>query len=347
MQSVVETCQGSERCVTKIQVFFLPGNGERREHERGQEIVLFFGGDDIGSTALACHPDIRRLSDPRTIGELLGRTFSLASCVVIVAPSRFEGGYACYDHFVEYDRWDISGMHIKERGSCQSGQWVYTSKTYKALKHLYGILSNATSMSGAIKGCRSWKLVGFSKGGIVINQILTEIADLHMRLQSSIDGMKMECDTEFVAFCYKLSQVHYVDVGLPHPGAYIWDTVVMKGLADFLSTNDPSIQGHFIVIHGTLRQFGIHNPAATRLIDEMLAMVGLSVQYSIPLHIHLYNVDEENAQLLHYRLRRVPCDTQNRFSFHDCPPCNEEGIDQNSKIVAEHCRCLEYMYLHN
>lgn len=327
MQGIVETCRGSERCVNKVFVF--PKNQRSVGNLQGsQHLVVFFLGDDVGSTSLGSHPDVRRMSDPSYIAETLSNIFPETSCVAIIVPSRYEGGYACYDHFIEFDSWDLTGMHIKGRGSCQNGRWVYTSRKLKAIHHLYGILLNSSSMNRMVQGPMSWKLVGFSKGGIVLNQILTEISNLAFKSQ-----YPDQVDNAVVDFCRSLSEVHYLDVGLPCPGAYIWDDNVIKGLANFFSPTGRYVS---ICIHGTSRQFGIRNDHVRYLVEEMLYMIRHSVDYGIPIKVNMYNVDDTMIQLLQSQSR-------GEISFYTYP--HEEEDTKNA--TAEHCRVLEYMYLTN
>lgn len=356
MHGSIETCRGSERCVNKVHVFLssLNGQGPGKTGESADlsssahhHVVLFFVGDDLGSTSLGSHPDVQRMSDPAYIAEMMSRIFPEVSCVAIIAPSRYEGGFACYDHFLEYEQWDITGMHIKGRGSCQRGPWVYTSKTYKALKHIYSMLLNSTSLNRIVRDCVSWKLVGFSKGGIVINQILTEISHLHEQPETCIQSHHSTVPHALVEFSSKLSEVHYLDVGLPCPGAFIWDDTAMKGLSRaFSSAGQHSFH---IVVHGTSRQFGIHNHHLRQLVEEMISMLHLSVVHALQMHVHLYNiVDDQVIRLL--KEREIDKD-HTRLSFHHYDRRGHDQGDEEKqqattprvRMVLEHCRILEYM----
>lgn len=320
----METCQGSERCVNKIHIFFIPGSGKNVEQAQGSDMVLYFLGDDVGSTSLGSNPDVRRMSDPAYVAEILSRIFPEASCVAIISPSRYEGAYACYDHFLEYDSWDLSGLHIKGRGSCGGRQWVYTSKTQKALHHLHSLLTNSPSMKGVVQECRSWVLAGFSKGGIVLNQILTEISSIYM------ESRQQKNDRDMIHFFQRLSEVHYLDVGLPCYGAYIWHGSVINGLANFFSTMEHRLTIH---IHGTSRQFGIRNRDVARLIEELVAMIRLCVEHDVPVNVQMYNIDDNITQLLQSRSRDGDV-----LSIHT----NLGDINQKNDM-AEHCRILEYI----
>lgn len=89
-----------------------------------QGVVVFFPGDQL-EHALAA-PEIRRLQDPKIQAQLMAAKFPVCSsvvcayplrlhladahtrtasrllvCLARVMPSRLEGSYACFDHFLE------------------------------------------------------------------------------------------------------------------------------------------------------------------------------------------------------------------------------------------------------
>lgn len=89
-----------------------------------QGVVVFFPGDQLEHAIAA--PEIRRLQDPKIQAQLMATKFpgcssvvcacplrlhlpdththtvsSLLVCLARVMPSRLEGSYACYDHFLE------------------------------------------------------------------------------------------------------------------------------------------------------------------------------------------------------------------------------------------------------
>ncbi|KAK1306938.1 hypothetical protein QJS10_CPA10g00958 [Acorus calamus] len=54
------------------------------------------------------------------------------------------------------------------------------------------------------------------------------------------------------SFLLSISNMHYVDVGLNSPGAYLTDHAVIKKIAEHLA---PSVREIHIAIHGTPRQW--------------------------------------------------------------------------------------------
>jgi hypothetical protein len=83
--------------------------------------------------------------------------------------------------------------------------------------------------------------VGYSKGGLVLNQVLTEIASLpHDETRPDLDGVAL--------LLKRIRIVHDLDVGAPRAGAYLVDQSVFDALAQ--RTLPPCV-----CLHGTPRQW--------------------------------------------------------------------------------------------
>lgn len=141
IEKTVETIRGPGGGVNRLTVF---KRDTRQTHSSSQtspiDIVVYFVGDDVGHFH-GCHPDILRFGtdDDYVAEHVLGKAFPTASIILIIRPCRYEAGFACYDNFIEYDRWDVAGDHIKYNGK-SSSQWVYTCATKKACRQLYGLM---------------------------------------------------------------------------------------------------------------------------------------------------------------------------------------------------------------
>ncbi len=59
-------------------------------------VVVWFGGDVITNVPEAIHA----LQQPKVVLHLLASKFPSASALIAVSPSRIEGNYVCYDHFL-------------------------------------------------------------------------------------------------------------------------------------------------------------------------------------------------------------------------------------------------------
>lgn len=121
-----------------------------RPGEKG--IIVFFPGDQL-EDALA-PPEIRRLQDPKVQAQLMATKFGGCSSVVVM-PSRLEGSFACFDHFL--NKVTRSGEPLGYQGS-----------SLKASSQIVSLLQ-AGCPTGDSKEL-VYHLVGFSKGGVVLNQ---------------------------------------------------------------------------------------------------------------------------------------------------------------------------------
>ena len=317
----VETIRGPDGGVNKILIF----KRDRPPSQGTTDIVIYFVGDDVGHFH-GCHPDIIRFgTDDAYVAEhVLAKTFPTAKTIIIIRPCRYEAGFACYDNFIEYDRWDVAGDHIKYHGKGLPSKWVYTTRTNKACRHLYGLVKGYIDKDLSER----WTLVGFSKGGMVVNQILTELS-----------RMTQPCPPDhqdWVHFMNNLNQVHYVDVGLNCPGAYIWDDDVIQGIALHCKRmhlhGGDGHQSLFLVVHGTRRQFQPQGAMSPRdsLLEEMRVMMELCKKHGIPCHVNLYNMMDPALQ------------GDPMYTF---LTTSQEGGAQASpeSMLLEHLRCLAYM----
>ncbi|XP_078436355.1 uncharacterized protein LOC144707107 [Wolffia australiana] len=98
-------------------------------------------------------------------------------------------------------------------------------------------------------------LIGFSKGGIVLNQVLTEISsieDASVDDQTSLDGINF-LNSE-ISFLQSISGIHFVDVGLNCLGAYLTDPCKIKKIVENFHAWSSS-KPMSIILHGTRRQW--------------------------------------------------------------------------------------------
>eukprot|EP00884_Botryococcus_braunii_P001081 jgi/Botrbrau1/10974/Bobra.0383s0028.1 len=175
------------------------------------------------------------------------------SNVVVVLPSRTEGGFACYDHFV--DGLSMAG----EPSQAQAG-----GRSPKALLQLWSLLERLSIHGDDIR------LVGFSKGGVVLNQVVAELAErtlVHTSENATgFNSPQSQCkigaeqvpslsarlaqSQSFKRFCQALKEVHYLDVGLNCPGAYPTSRMDVEGLGLLAK-----LRPFRVFLHGTPRQW--------------------------------------------------------------------------------------------
>lgn len=117
-------------------------------------------------------------------------------------------------------------------------------------------------------GCRTPKtiILGFSKGGTVVNQLVAELGnkDLiaadenlpHFKQDPGVECSKPD-EVQFIStteqsFLKSITEIHYIDVGLNSHGAYLTDPEVIKRISSSLVQES---RGLCFVLHGTPRQW--------------------------------------------------------------------------------------------
>ncbi|KAK3277288.1 hypothetical protein CYMTET_14695 [Cymbomonas tetramitiformis] len=178
------------------------------------QITLFFMGDHI-----ECNEGIvGRLNKPAGVLKALAPKFP-RSRIVVVRPQRYEQEcYAVHEGFLPATTRDGEPLG-------------HPPEAFTALRQLETIL-RATQSQG-----RETILVGFSKGGVVLNQVLSELVHLEglgsaMKEETAgspdasggnVHDLKQLEDT-----AKHISVLHYVDVGLNSRGAYPTDPRVLN-----------------------------------------------------------------------------------------------------------------------
>lgn len=94
-------------------------------------------------------------------------------------------------------------------------------------------------------------LLGFSKGGVVMNQILSEMSSLETNSADEHEEIGMVPASK-ESFLKSISEVHYIDVGLNSSGAYITDQNVVQRISQRLTGGGSSVS---VFVHGTPRQW--------------------------------------------------------------------------------------------
>lgn len=109
-------------------------------------------------------------------------------------------------------------------------------------------------------------ILGFSKGGTVLNQLVTELGHLEANKSpvnaASIEEWAMSSIQEEPqiiprtkeSLLNSINEIHYVDVGLNTAGAYITDSNVIQRISKRLM-EQTSGSGIRFVLHGTPRQW--------------------------------------------------------------------------------------------
>lgn len=114
-------------------------------------------------------------------------------------------------------------------------------------------------------------ILGFSKGGTVVNQLVTEFA--HLKASPQIFDRRQDhlYPISEDDLLFSISEFHYVDVGLNSAGAYLTDRTVIKKVAELLLVHNANVR---FVLHGTPRQwFDRHRPWIRKEKDIMLQLL--------------------------------------------------------------------------
>lgn len=132
-----------------------------------RKLVLFFFGDQIRQAGV--DPIVTQYQTPDHIAGTLASKFGPEVDIALIVPSRFEACYACYDHF--FDKLTLTGEPVHSYG-----------RSWKAANQLYSLLCDAglfyNSLSTSqIKGPEI-EIIGFSKGGLLVNEVCVNDNDL-------------------------------------------------------------------------------------------------------------------------------------------------------------------------
>jgi len=105
-------------------------------------------------------------------------------------------------------------------------------------------------------------ILGFSKGGVVANQLVTELSSWASEsMKNFVDvsqpnpshsSHNLLVPTSASDVLSSISEFHYVDVGLNCAGAYITDQAVIKKIGDYVLHTGQNLR---FVLHGTPRQW--------------------------------------------------------------------------------------------
>lgn len=257
-----------------------------REGARGR--VLFFPGDQVESRKAL--PRVMQLQDPKMQAALMGTKFPDSS-VLVIFPSRLEAGFACYDHFL--------------KKTTRTGEPLgHTEQGYKATEQINGL---ANEVLGCPVEGGFVRLAGFSKGGVVLNQVLGEISQCQEEQTSSAQkgsewseeqsgkGPVHLPSASAMEFLKRIREVHFLDVGLNSRGAYFTDPRAVESLAKFYAG-----QSFSIFLHGTPRQWDDAN--RPWICIEKNRCQSLLKSHGVTVHERKYFEGEELSLLMHFRV---------------------------------------------
>lgn len=268
-------------------------------------LVAYFPGDRI--ERFGVDPEIQRLQDPWEVANLLAGKFPNHT-VVLVTP-RLEACCSCYDHFL--GTMTLTGEPLEYRGS-----------SFKASEQLSSLLEHAAGVcpGAPFPPCH---VVGHSKGGVVLNQLLAELAAFAEEKGAQFE-LKDRPMSPCAAFLTNLQQFHYLDAGLNCHGAYLTNPPAFSALGQWQALKQSKLE---VVLHGTPRQWGeaffscsdsgewgfkvkaylmpcsssaAADPRRPHIAEERDRMIDLCRRYGVPVKVKDYFTGQQPSLKMHF-----------------------------------------------
>ncbi|KAK8462749.1 hypothetical protein SEVIR_1G261800v4 [Setaria viridis] len=233
--------------------------------------AILFTGDRVRGTG---DPAIERLSDAAHIAGVLAGKLSGETNAWVVDAACFTGPFAVYRELVPSV--DAAG-HPKG----------YNPTGFPAAAGIANILAHGIAeIQNKFLGCSAKEsavnqhrsatmssycpprtiILGFSKGGVVVNQLMAELSFWASESMKNLfdvsqpypshSSHNLLVPTSISDVLPSVSEFHYVDVGLNCAGAYITDQAVIKKIGDYVLHTGRNLR---FVLHGTPRQWSDPN----------------------------------------------------------------------------------------
>ncbi|KFK37281.1 hypothetical protein AALP_AA4G236800 [Arabis alpina] len=217
--------------------------------------AIFFHGDRVKETG---NHVIDRLYDLQKIAEIIVSKFGNSVNAWVIEASLYNGPFAIYKDFVpSVNQWgepkSYSPNGLPASTSIVS---LLTSFLHEA-KRL--ILKEGKEVC-LINHYPRTIVLGFSKGGVVMNQLMSEISSFDTNFAETscvVQEQSMVEEIQIIpvskeSFLNSIAEVHYIDVGLNSSGAYITDRNVVQRISQRVARGENSVR---VVLHGTPRQW--------------------------------------------------------------------------------------------
>ncbi|XP_027352171.1 uncharacterized protein LOC113863009 [Abrus precatorius] len=228
--------------------------------------AIFFCGDQVEGTG---NPVIERLSDLQKLSEIVVSKFGSFINAWVIEASVFNGPFAVYKDFMQSVNQYGEPMSYHPTGFPASTSTVsLLSNCLEEVKEV--ILGRQVDTKPDCTSSSSFNqpktfILGFSKGGAVLNQIVTELgfSDIESNVNLPDVGqpmVKKSSGSEEISIvpntkeCLlnSISEIHYVDVGLNSTGAYLTNHDVFERISKRLIQGAPQLR---FILHGTPRQW--------------------------------------------------------------------------------------------
>ncbi|CAF2302291.1 unnamed protein product [Brassica napus] len=210
--------------------------------------AVFFHGDRVRDTG---NTVIERLYDLRKVAEVIVSKFGNSVNAWVVEASVFNGPFAVYKDFVPtVNRYGEPTTSYSPVGLPASSSIVSLLSSFLQ-ESLVLKEGKDVCLRSSLAHCPRTILLGFSKGGVVMNQFLSEMSSLETNSSSEDEEIGI-IPASKESFLKSVSEVHYVDVGLNSSGAYITDQNVVQRISQRLAGGGSSVS---VFVHGTPRQW--------------------------------------------------------------------------------------------
>ncbi|PIA28682.1 hypothetical protein AQUCO_06700005v1 [Aquilegia coerulea] len=232
--------------------------------------AIFFTGDRVEGTG---NPVIERLSNKQNIADILVSKYQNLGVSVnawVVEASTFNGPFAVYKEFIpSVNSWGEPKCYKPDGFPASSTTVLLLSSCLEEVKKvLTGGQQETPQTRVSTSSFREPRTIifGFSKGGTILNQLITEFAHLKCDplsvsqvTREGVGGNYSDIQEEYQIISgseerliNSITEIHYVDVGLNSAGAYLTDNSVIENIAEKVRNRALGIR---FALHGTPRQW--------------------------------------------------------------------------------------------
>ena len=233
--------------------------------------AILFTGDRVPSTG---EPAIERLSDAAYLAKLLAGKLAGEANAWVVDAACFAGPFAVYRGLVpsvdtvgDPERYDPTGLPAAAGVASILAHCIREIQNKVTRGSLNDSAGNQEPTASLLPSSAPKTIIlGFSKGGVVVNQLVAELSNWASKsAKGSVDISRQNpallTGDLFVPatasdILSSISEFHYLDVGLNCAGAYTTDHAVIKGIANYVSQTSDTLR---FVLHGTPRQWSDPN----------------------------------------------------------------------------------------
>ncbi|OVA11889.1 Uncharacterized protein family UPF0565 [Macleaya cordata] len=284
--------------------------------------AIFFNGDRIEGTG---NPVIEKLSNLQNIADILVSKLGSSVNAWVVEASTFNGPFAIYKEFFR------SASSYGEPKSYDSYGFPASTSTFlllwRTLEEVKKVISgrqepSPVNSSASCSHQPKTIIFGFSKGGTVLNQLVTELA--YSKLETPVvsatqrrenpsggNVLGIHEENQIIpsskeSLLNSIFEVHYVDVGLNSAGAYLTDGSIIERIANRMALGAAGIR---FVLHGTPRQWC--DSRRPRIRDEkdrlyqLLEDAELKTEGKLQVSKRLYFVDRPPDLQMHFEIIEI------------------------------------------